>query len=83
MGEQRPYDFEDSVQLALTFELDRDLKVIKRKVYSLMDWLGDLGGLSGSLYALFAALVIIFQYKIVYFYLATKTFLVEKHSLTD
>ena len=31
-----------------------------------MDWLGDIGGLAGSLYALFGALVIIFQYKIVY-----------------
>ena len=59
-GETRPYDFPDDVQLALTFELDRDLRVIKRKVYSLMDWLGDIGGLSGSLYALFTAAVMIF-----------------------
>ncbi len=29
-GETRPYDFFDEVQLSITFELDRDKKVIYR-----------------------------------------------------
>ena len=42
-----------------------------------MDWLGDIGGLAGSLYALFGALVIIFQYKIVYSFIGQNTFLIR------
>ena len=76
-GEVRPYDYFDSVQLSITFELDRDLRVVKRNVYIFMDWLGDIGGLAGSLYALFGALVIIFQYKIVYSFIGQNTFLIR------
>ena len=75
-GEARPYDFFDDVQLSITYELDRDLRVTKRNVYIFMDWLGDIGGLAGSLYALFGAAVAIFQYKIVYSYIGNNTFLI-------
>ena len=76
----RPYDFKDSVQSAVTFELNRDLRVVKRKVYMIMDWLGDIGGLSGSLYAMVGVFVAIFQYKVVYNYIATNTYRVKKNN---
>ena len=56
----RPYDFKDDVQIAITYEFSRDLRQLKRKVYSIMDWLGDIGGLAGSLYALLGVIVLVF-----------------------
>ena len=56
----RPYDFKDDVQIAITYEFSRDLRQLKRKVYSIMDWLGDIGGLKASLFALFSTIVLIF-----------------------
>ena len=65
-GTTRPYDWKNDVQCAVTFEFSKDLRMVKRKVYSIMDFLGDIGGLSGSLHALFGAAVIVFQYKVTY-----------------
>ena len=58
-GQLRMYDYTDSVQMAVTYELNRDLKIIKRKVYGFLDLLGDIGGLSGSLYSIFFAAIIV------------------------
>ena len=73
-GIVRPYDYKDDVQMAITFELNRDLRMVHRQVYMFMDWLGDIGGLSGSLYAIFGLVVMVFQYKVVYNYIATNTY---------
>ena len=54
------YDFDDNVQLALTYELSPHLNVVHRYVYGFLDLLGDVGGLAGSLKALFFAMVIVF-----------------------
>ena len=42
---KRPYEFENSVHISITFELDLDLTVIDRQVYNILDWIGDVGGL--------------------------------------
>lgn len=76
-GPVRSYDFFDNTQLAITYELSRDLQVIRRKVYGVLDFLGDLGGLAGALRALFTVVVIIFQYKIVLNYVSNHTFLIR------
>ena len=36
-GTERLYEFNDSVQLAITYELNRDLRIIRRHVYSILD----------------------------------------------
>lgn len=59
-GPIRMYDYFDNTQLAITYELDRDLFVIRRKVYGLLDFMGDLGGLAGALRGLFSVVVLIF-----------------------
>ena len=59
------YDFSDGVQLSITYELSRDLMTISRKVYGFLDFLGDLGGLAGTLYTSFGAVIIVAQYKAV------------------
>ena len=56
----RPYDFNDDIQVAVTYEFSPDLLQLKRKVYSIMDWLGDIGGLKVSLFVIFSTIVLIF-----------------------
>ena len=56
----RMYDFKDNVQIAVTYELSPDLHTVRRQVYSLLDYLGDLGGLAGALHGLFTVSIIIF-----------------------
>ena len=76
-GNMRLYDFPDDIQLAITYELDRDQRTIRRQVYGILDFLGDIGGLAGALKALFAALIIIFQYKAAISYVSNRTFLMK------
>ena len=75
----RPYDWKDDVHTAVTFEFNKDLKVIKRKVYSAIDWLGDIGGLSGSLYGLLLTTVLIFQYQSDFGHLSSQTYTMREH----
>ena len=37
------------MHISITFEFDLDLIVIDRQVYSILDWLGDVGGLNQGL----------------------------------
>ena len=45
----RPYEFEDDVMIAISFEHDPDLKVIERQFSTLLDVLADVGGLESAL----------------------------------
>ena len=56
----KPWDFKDDVWVAITYELFRDVSFVNRQVYSLFDFLGDIGGLAGALFAAFGGLIIIF-----------------------
>ena len=76
-GPARPYDFPDNIHTSITYELNRDLKVIRRKVYGIGDFLGDLGGLYGALTGLFGALIIIFQFKAYISYVSDETYLIR------
>ena len=62
-GGTRLYDYPDDLQLAISIELNLNMLIIRRRVYGILDLLGDIGGLAGSLYSLFFALILIFQYK--------------------
>ena len=70
----RLHDFDDDVQLAVTYELSRSRRIIRRKVYSLLDWLGDIGGLAGAMKALATASIIVFQYKATTSYVSNHTY---------
>ena len=59
-GGSRLYDFPDGLQLAISYEMSENLWTIQRRVYGILDLLGDVGGLAGSLYTLFFALIIVF-----------------------
>ena len=76
-GPARPYDFPNNIHTVITYELNRDLLVIKRKVYGIGDFLADIGGLYGALTGLFAALIIVFQYKAYISYVSDETYLIR------
>ena len=42
----RPYEFSDRMHQQITFEFDRTLYRVDRDVYSILDWIGDVGGLN-------------------------------------
>ena len=56
----RVWDFPDSDQIVVSYEFNRNLTTVRRKVYSILEFLGDIGGLAGSLVAFFGAAIIIF-----------------------
>ena len=58
-GPFRLYDAPNDLQMMVTYEMNRDLFIIKRKVYTVLDFLGDIGGLAGALKSLFFVLVIV------------------------
>lgn len=76
-GPIRFYDFKDNVQFAVTYELSLDLHVINRKVYGLLDFLGDIGGLTGSLRAIFTLAIMVFQHKAALNETATRSYLIK------
>ena len=53
----RPYEFPDSVHLQLTYEFDLDLYRIDRDVYSILDWIGDVGGLNEGLFIILSIIL--------------------------
>ena len=46
----------------MTFEFDLDFTVTDRQVYSVLDWLGDTGGLAEALFFIGGAVLLIFNF---------------------
>ena len=76
-GAFRLYDFDDDVQFAINYEFNRDLSLIRRKVYGILDFLSDMGGLSGALKSLFALVILIFQWKAAINYVSNHTYYIR------
>ena len=76
-GAFRLYDFDDDVQFAINYEFNRDLSLIRRKVYGILDFLSDMGGLSGALKSLFALVILIFQWKAAINYVSNHTYYIK------
>ena len=53
----RPYEFKDRMHVQVTFEFDLTLYRIDRDVYSLLDLIGDLGGLAEGLFIILAIIL--------------------------
>ena len=54
------YQKQEGDPTKITFGLDQDVKVYKRSIYTILDFLGDLGGLLDALKAVVGILVTIF-----------------------
>ena len=50
------------MHLQVTFEFDLNLYRIDRGVYSILDWISDIGGLSDGLVLIMAALIPIINF---------------------
>ena len=48
--------------MQVTFELDQNFVVTDRQVYSVLDWLGDIGGLVESLFFIGGIVLMVFNY---------------------
>ena len=57
-----PYEWKDNVWVSVTVEMDFNLKVIDRKIYTLFELLSDIGGLSQILAIIGAITVSIWNY---------------------
>lgn len=58
----RPYEFPDRVHFQISFEFDLTLYRVDRDVYSILDWIGDVGGLNEGLFLFFHIILIFSQF---------------------
>ena len=70
----RPYEVEDTVHLCLSYEMNLDLLKYEREVYTVLDWFGNLGGLSEGLKIIFGLGVGILNYSYYNNYMIAKLF---------
>ena len=47
--QSRSYGSDDDIQVSIIYERDLDFHRVDREVYSILDWLGDVGGLYEAL----------------------------------
>ena len=58
----RPYEFDDNVHISVSYELYLNLTVIDRQAYSILDLLGDVGGLGEALVYIFTFMLAFVNY---------------------
>ena len=63
LAKDRPYEYPDSVHFAINYEMNRNLVMYEREVYTSLDWFGNVGGLFEGLKLFFGMLVAFFNYK--------------------
>ena len=59
----RSYEWDDSVITEVKYEMNYDVLSIYRNVYSILDVLSDVGGLSTSVLSFFGLVVFYLNYK--------------------
>ena len=60
--DSRPWEFDDAVHVQVTFEVSLDRIKIQRFVFSLLDCLGDVGGLLEILGVCFTLIYMLYHY---------------------
>ena len=43
---ERPYEYFDNIHVALNYEMNLNLFMYEREVYTTLDWFGNIGGLA-------------------------------------
>ena len=56
-------------QFGVVFEMNHDLKTYQRTIYSFLEWLSEIGGLYGALYAIFSVLLKLISYRAIDYYI--------------
>ncbi len=57
-----PYEFVDNVWLSITVEMGFDITTYEREVYTSLELLSDIGGLSGMLMTVFGFLIMTWNF---------------------
>ena len=73
-----PYEQDDNTWISVTLEMDLSLTQYQRNVYTLFDWLSDIGGLSGMLFSLFALFMAAWNYNQFDNYMVHRLFKMKK-----
>ena len=71
---ERPYEYFDRVHLVMNYEMNRNLILYEREVYTSLDWFGNLGGLSEGLKLIFGLIIGFFNYNYYNNYMVAKLF---------
>ena len=58
----RPYEFPDDTHMSVSFEFNLSLNRVDRTVYSILDWIGDIGGLREGLTIILAFTFGVFKF---------------------
>ena len=58
----------------IAYEMDRNLYIYEREVYTSLDWFGDMGGLYEGLHLLFGIFVAVLNYNHYDNYMVSKLF---------
>ena len=74
----RPYTKDFNAMIDITIEMNRDLAVIQRNGYTLLDLLSDTGGVQSILLSGFAVLISLLNYKHFDTYIASQLFKLRK-----
>ena len=73
-GKRPPLAFFGIPDETISFEMNLDLEVAEREVYSLLDWIGSLGGFQRGLRTIFSLMLLIMTYKRYETYMVSKLF---------
>ena len=79
----RPYEFDDKIHHSISYEMNLDLLATDRELYSILDWIGDLGGLYDGLKLFFVALISFFNYNLYSSYMVAQLFMTQRESSTN
>ena len=70
----RPMEFDNLHWFGVTYEMSLNKDHYTRTVYSSLDWLSDIGGISTAISAMFGLLIKVLMYQEVDFYLISKLY---------
>lgn len=74
----RPYELDYHAQFDLTIEMHLDTIEYKRKWYSLLDFVSDIGGIQSLLLSAFAFLVGVWNYNMFDNYMVSRLYKLER-----
>ena len=70
----RPMEHDEHSHAGVVFEMDLDMTSYDRRVYTVLDWLSDVGGLAGAMFAGIRVLSLLFLSNDLEWYLISKLY---------
>ena len=70
----RPMEHDKFSQLGVVYEMDFDMRSFDRRIFTVLDWLSDVGGLSGALFSIVGIIIGILTANDMHWYLIENTF---------